>query len=159
MDVGGSNGAHAKALSKAFPELTIVVQDLAGVIGETSEGKGRLSGEGRLIFTVHDFFLPQPIRDAEVYLLRWILHDHTDKYAVGILHNIANVMKPSARILVMDRIMPPPTADLTPEVRETRYVSTTSRYAGPSGFPFSTLVRCRKTRPDELTRPNPGYST
>ena len=136
VDVGGSNGAHAKALSEAFPELMIVVQDLAGTIGEVSEGSGRMSGKGRLSFMVHDFFLTQPIRDAEVYFLRWILHDYTDKYAVKILHNIADVMKPSGRILVMDRIVPPPTTDLTPEVRETRYVLAYSHCAGHSQFLF-----------------------
>lgn len=59
-------------------------------------------------FQVHDFFTPNPVSTADVYLLRHILHDWGDKYAIEILRNISRVMKQSARILIVDAVMPQP---------------------------------------------------
>ena len=117
VDIGGSTGMHSKALGEEFPQLNIIVQDLSGAIGGLTENTG---GSRRITFMVHDFFLPQPVQDADVYLLRWILHDHADNDALEILHNVASVMKPDARILVMDRVVQPWKVYLTPEDREAR---------------------------------------
>lgn len=61
-----------------------MVQDLAGTI---QDGQKALSVElrDRVSFAEHDFFTEQPIKDAEVYFFRWILHDWGDEDAVRIL--------------------------------------------------------------------------
>ncbi|PTU16806.1 hypothetical protein P175DRAFT_0505464 [Aspergillus ochraceoroseus IBT 24754] len=59
-------------------------------------------------FQVHDFFHPNPQTTADVYLLRHIIHDWGDDYASKILWNIASVMKPTARIIVVDIVIPEP---------------------------------------------------
>jgi 6-hydroxytryprostatin B O-methyltransferase len=62
----------------------------------------------RIEFQEHDFFLPQPIEDADVYLLRMIIHDWADEDAVRILKELAKVMKEGSRILIMDMVLPTP---------------------------------------------------
>ena len=62
----------------------------------------------RLTFQEHDFFQPQPVRHAEIYLLRMILHDWPAEEAISILTNIAQVLKPGSRIIIMDTILPAP---------------------------------------------------
>ena len=58
----------------------------------------------------HNFFHPQPIRNANVYLMRMVLHNHTDDESVEILSNLVPALKssPSARLLIMDTVLPNP---------------------------------------------------
>lgn len=62
----------------------------------------------RIEFVEHDFFTPQPVKDADVYLLRMILHDWPDEKAVAILKHIAEAMKEGSRIFIMDMVLPAP---------------------------------------------------
>lgn len=58
----------------------------------------------------HNFFQPQPIRNANVYLMRMVLHNHTDAESVEILSHLVPALKssPSARLLIMDTVLPDP---------------------------------------------------
>jgi hypothetical protein len=53
--------------------------------------------EKRLKFMGHDFFTEMPIKDAAVYLVRSVLHDWSDKYAVRILGNLVGSLGKGAR--------------------------------------------------------------
>ena len=63
---------------------------------------------GRIEFIEHDFFTPQPVKDADVYLLRMIIHDWADEDAVRILKELTKVMKANSRIVIMDMVLPTP---------------------------------------------------
>jgi hypothetical protein len=54
---------------------------------------------------VHDFFQPQPIKDASVFMLRFILHDWPNSYAKKILTHLRNVAKPSTKVLLVEQIL------------------------------------------------------
>lgn len=109
VDIGGSIGHSSYAIADAAPELIFVVQDLEQCI-ESAKAQAQTHGKGseRLKFTVHDFFTPQVIKGAEVYLLRFILHDYPDKYAVKILQQIVPALGENSRIIVMDCVAPDP---------------------------------------------------
>ncbi|KAI8951866.1 S-adenosyl-L-methionine-dependent methyltransferase [Xylaria longipes] len=77
-DVGGSQGHVEIQLAKHFGNLRIVVQDVESVI------------TGRVRFEAHDFFQPQVVA-ADVFSLRLVLHNWTDKYAARILVIIMDV--------------------------------------------------------------------
>jgi hypothetical protein len=84
-----------------------VVQDFSGLeenFNATVPDKFKF----RITFQAHDFFTPQPVKNADVYFLRHILHDWADTKAVDILQNIVPAMKDGARIVVADRVLPPP---------------------------------------------------
>ena len=63
----------------------------------------------RVTFQAHDFAQTQPVRGADIYLLRMILHDWPDGEAAKILRNIVAAMdKAGSRLLIMDTVLPMP---------------------------------------------------
>ena len=94
-------------LGSAYLDLHFVVQDLPTTLASrTSRVPDSLAS--RVTFQPHDFFTPQPISDADFYLMRMIIHDWADSDALKILGHIANAMKPTARLLIMDTVLPAP---------------------------------------------------
>lgn len=107
VDIGGSHGSLSITIARRFPSLNFVVQDRAAV---AREGRAKLPTElkNRVSFMAHDFFNEQPILDADVYLLRWILHDWSDKYAIRVLQALRPALNDGARILIMEHVLPEP---------------------------------------------------
>jgi len=48
------------------------------------------------------------VEGADVYMIRNVLHDWSDKYAAKILGNLILSLKKGARVLVCDRCLPEP---------------------------------------------------
>ena len=48
------------------------------------------------------------MKDADVYLLRMIIHDWADSDAMRILKALAEVLKEGSRIIIMDMVLPTP---------------------------------------------------
>ncbi|KAL0413849.1 UNVERIFIED_CONTAM: putative O-methyltransferase 3 [Sesamum radiatum] len=76
VDVGGGTGTLAKAIAGAFPQIHCTVLDLAPVVAG-------LEGTRNLNYVEGDMFEYIPPSDA--VLLKWILHDWSDKECVQIL--------------------------------------------------------------------------
>ncbi|KAH8807458.1 O-methyltransferase-domain-containing protein, partial [Xylogone sp. PMI_703] len=111
IDVGGSTGTSAIALANAYPHLNFIVQDLPANAESGRKAAENLSADiaSRITFQDHDFFKPQPVQGADVYLLRMILHDWPDADTVKILKNIIAAMdKTKSRLLIMDTVLPKP---------------------------------------------------
>lgn len=109
MQVGGSKGHASIALAEKAPALKFIVQDLPEVVADAGASLPESMKESeRISFMAHDFFTPQSVKDADVYLLRFILHDYSDKYAIRILKNLVPALKNGARLIVMDGVAPPP---------------------------------------------------
>lgn len=112
VHIGGSPGTGCITLAEAFPQLRFIVQDTPDTIGNCA-GFLKTQPESisnRITTSVHNFFKPQPIRHANIYLLRMVLHNHPDSEAVQILTNLVPALKtnPSARLLIMDTALPDP---------------------------------------------------
>lgn len=111
VDVGGSGGHGSRAIAKEFPNLQFIVQDLPDTI---ENAKKTINGEAakfedQVRFMPHDFFTPQPVTDADIYLLRMIIHDWPDEPATTILGHLRDALKkPGSRIVIMDTILPQP---------------------------------------------------
>ncbi|KAB8801880.1 hypothetical protein FH972_026702 [Carpinus fangiana] len=110
VDVGGSTGSAAIALANAYPKLNFVVQDLPANADSGRNAAESLPADisSRITFQGHNFTEPQPVHDADTYLLRMILHDWPDNDAVKILKNIVAAMKPNSKLLIMDTVLPTP---------------------------------------------------
>ncbi|KIW27721.1 uncharacterized protein PV07_07432 [Cladophialophora immunda] len=106
VDVGGSVGHMSIALAERYPQLNFVVQDLPDIV---AAGQRALPADlkDRVSFQTHDFFTPQPVQ-ADVYFLRFILHDYSDTHATLILKNLLPAFKPNSKLLVMDGVLPEP---------------------------------------------------
>ncbi|OAG06626.1 putative O-methyltransferase [Paraphaeosphaeria sporulosa] len=105
VDIGGADGAITTAILRHFPTMTAVVQDLPNVI-ESNKVPHDL--EGRLKLMSHDMFSPQPLLDADVYLLRSVLHDWSDKYCIRILRSIIPALKSGSKVILNEVCMPAP---------------------------------------------------
>lgn len=101
VDVGGGQGAVPRALAPATKNIKFIVQDMADTIGH---GRESLPEElkGRIEFMQHDFFAEQPVKGADVYFMRWILHDWSDKYAARILKGLVPAMKDGAKVVLFE---------------------------------------------------------
>lgn len=83
------------------------MQDQAHIIEEGSS-KVPLSLSARLTFMPHDFLTEQPVKNADVYLFRWIFHNWPDKYCVLILRNLIPALKKGAMVVINDNCLPEP---------------------------------------------------
>lgn len=71
--------------------------------------------KSRFTFQEHDFFTPQPVV-GDVYLLRFILHDHPDAVATQIVKNLVPALRKGSRIIINDGVLPEP--NTLPRVEE-----------------------------------------
>ncbi|KAK8117446.1 S-adenosyl-L-methionine-dependent methyltransferase [Apiospora kogelbergensis] len=104
VDLGGGHGDAVVAIANRFPHLKFQVQDLPQTIATAPES---ISQTLPVEFLAHSFLDPQPTKDAQVYLFRWVFHNWPDKYCVRILKTLVPALRKGARVLIMDSVMPP----------------------------------------------------
>ncbi|KAK7187979.1 hypothetical protein DPSP01_003136 [Paraphaeosphaeria sporulosa] len=104
VDVGGAQGHVSVHLARRFPGLNFVVQDIPEVI-DGAEGKVPEELGSRVSLVPHDMFSPQPARNADVYLLRYVLHDWPDKYCIRVIENIVPVLKKGGKIVLQEHVL------------------------------------------------------
>ena len=105
VDLGGSHGLVSIQLLRRFAALKCVVEDLPETISSATPPPDLAS---RLEFRAHNFFTEQPVKNADVYFLRSILHDWSDKYAIQILRNLIPALKNGVKIIINEVCLPEP---------------------------------------------------
>jgi hypothetical protein len=55
---------------------------------------------------VHNFFEPQPVKDAAVYFMRVVIHDWPDVTAKEILANTRKAAGKDSKLVLFDCVMP-----------------------------------------------------
>ncbi|KAI4159295.1 MAG: hypothetical protein LQ342_006699 [Letrouitia transgressa] len=107
VDMGGSAGHVSMALAKRFPQLKFVVQDFKETV-TASEAALPAEFRDRISYQAHDFFKPQPLNGAAVYMMRHICHCWPDKHLIKILQQNVPAMGPDSKIVVVETIVLPP---------------------------------------------------
>ncbi|TCD63174.1 hypothetical protein EIP91_005871 [Steccherinum ochraceum] len=111
VDVGGGVGGLPLELCKVHRNLKFVIQDRPAVIKQAETVWNQQHPDalktGRTKLVTHDFFTEQPIKNAEVYHMRYIMHDWPDEDCIRILQAIRPAMGPNSRILISDAVMLP----------------------------------------------------
>ncbi|KAJ7244419.1 hypothetical protein B0H12DRAFT_1129472 [Mycena haematopus] len=118
VDVGGGIGSTSMLLASAYADvdagggggLRFVIQDRPVVV-EMGEKAWRakcpeLLDSGIVRFQVHDFFTPQPVTDAAVFILRVVLHDWPDAFAQRILLRLREAAVPHTKLVLADFVLP-----------------------------------------------------
>ncbi|PHH68523.1 hypothetical protein CDD82_501 [Ophiocordyceps australis] len=101
VDVGGSHGLVCVELAQRWDKMKFVVQDLDKTVKSTPQPIcDDPAVAQRIQMQVHDFFQEQPVKNADVYLFRWIIHNYSTPYAVKLLRNLIPALKPGARIII-----------------------------------------------------------
>lgn len=83
-----------------------MVQDFADAVSAGAAAVPPLL-KSRVTFQEHNMFETNPIKHADAYYLRHILHDWPDKQAVLILKALVPALKDGSRILISDTVIPP----------------------------------------------------
>ncbi|KAI3333406.1 O-methyltransferase-domain-containing protein [Ustulina deusta] len=107
VDIGGGNGHISIGLSRKFPALHFVVQDISPQMLSTAQ----VDGDERVTFQQHDFFNPQPVHDASAFILRQCLHNNSDDDAVKIVRAIVPALErcaPGTPLLINEVVLPEP---------------------------------------------------
>ncbi|KAA1468515.1 S-adenosyl-L-methionine-dependent methyltransferase, partial [Dentipellis sp. KUC8613] len=108
VDVGGGVGAQCLALAENFSHLRFIVQDRPAVVPEgEKEWLFLFFDNTRLQLSLaYDFMdQEQPVKDADVFIIRGILHDWADEYCVKILRNLREAAAQNTRLLIVEHII------------------------------------------------------
>jgi hypothetical protein len=103
LDVGGANGDVIRAMMRANPELNAGVFDLPHVVPAAEETAKAEGLDGRFTGIVGDFF--ESVPEADLYVLKYILHDWDDAECVSILENCRASLVEGGRIVVIDLLV------------------------------------------------------
>lgn len=104
-DIGGGNGSLLAAVLKSAPQTRGILFDVPHV-SETA--RPRLASEGladRCEVVGGDFFKSVP--RADLYTLRWIIHDWNDEQSAAILRNCRDAMTPGGKVLLIEAVVQP----------------------------------------------------
>lgn len=124
IDVGGFRGRISIALAERFANLDLLVQDM-----EMNEADAHAavpdSLKDRVHFMSRDIFTTQPVT-ADVYYIRQIFHDWSDKYCTKLLRAHTSQLEAGARVLVHDCLLPETPGSSLPlwKERDMRQVAT-----------------------------------
>ena len=105
VDVGGGRGTLLSAVLRANPQLHGVVFDLAHVIERARPALAAQGLGSRLQVATGDFFADELPRDAQVYMLKKVIHDWDDARAAAILKSCARAMAPNATLLLIEPVI------------------------------------------------------
>ncbi|KAI3892552.1 hypothetical protein MKX03_021193 [Papaver bracteatum] len=99
VDVGGGTGTTANAVVGAFPNLDCMVLDLPNVVAN-------LQGTSNVVFIGGDMF--ESIPRADAVLMKFILHDWSDKDCVRILKRCKEAIpsrKEGGKVIIIDAVI------------------------------------------------------
>ena len=103
-DVGGGNGGNLLGTLRRYPEMRGILFDLPAVVERADVAGSDVASRCQV---VGGDFLGSVPEGADAYLLRHILHNWDDEEALTILGNVRAVMGEGARLLVVERVIPP----------------------------------------------------
>lgn len=118
VDVGGSGGHISVGIAQQAPGLKLIVQDLPAPLKKAAIPA---SVADRVELMAHDFFKPQPVQ-ADAYFFRQIFHDWSDSNVLKIIRAIVPALKPGARIIINEFIVPEPGTLPFAKEKRIRYV-------------------------------------
>ncbi|GAA3831212.1 hypothetical protein GCM10022206_82090 [Streptomyces chiangmaiensis] len=103
MDVRGAAGDVVRAMMKANPELHGGVFDLPHIVPAAAEAAQADGLAERFTVVGGDFFEEVPV--ADLYVLKYILHDWDDDGCVRILKNCRSSLVDGGRVAVVDQLV------------------------------------------------------
>lgn len=105
-DVGGGNATNLIGVLQRYPRMKGVLFDLPHVVERAGENLQHAGLSDRCERVGGDFFAEIPVQ-ADLYLMRHIIHDWDDERAGLILKNIHRAMPDGAKLLVVEYVLPP----------------------------------------------------
>jgi hypothetical protein len=134
VDLGGASGTIITALLRKNPALKGMIVDVPHVIAHARAVLVKLGLSSRCEAVAGDFF--ESVPEADLYVLKSVIHDWDDEQSICILTNCAKGMRPDGRVLVIETVLPEddrpssaPLIDINMMVLTPGRERTTSEYA------------------------------
>lgn len=106
-DIGGGQGLMLRTILRSHPKMAGVLFDRPDALQGTQELLAQEGLADRCEVVPGDFFQSVP-EGADVYLLKYVIHDWDDERSVAILRNCRRAMTNDARLLLVETVVPPP---------------------------------------------------
>ncbi|HVX83440.1 MAG TPA: methyltransferase [Phycisphaerae bacterium] len=106
IDVGGATGNLLAAILARHPQPRGILFDLPHVVRDAPALLASKNLTDRISIHPGSFFDTIPL-GADAYLLSHIIHDWSEEKALAILANVRNAMKPTAKLLLIEMVLPP----------------------------------------------------
>jgi precorrin-6B methylase 2 len=100
IDVGGGSGSLLHALLAANPSLHGIVYDRPEVVPAATSAAKQQGLEDRLSVVGGDFL--ESVPEADLYLLKWILHDWDNESCIKLLTNCRRAMRSGGRVVIVE---------------------------------------------------------
>lgn len=104
LDLGGANGEVVRAMMRANPDLHGGVFDLPHIVPDAAAAAEADGLSERFTIFGGDFFVEVP--PADLYVLKYIMHDWDDGACVRILKNCRASLQEGGRVVVVDHVIP-----------------------------------------------------
>ena len=104
VDVGGGHGYLLTTILKSNPHLQGILFDLPEVVDGARKTIEKEKLDDRCKIIEGDFFKSVP-KGADVYVMKYIIHDWSDDNARKILQNCREVITSNGKILVVDKVI------------------------------------------------------
>jgi O-methyltransferase/methyltransferase family protein len=105
VDVGGGHGGLITTILKANPNAKGILFDAPQVVEGAPPKLEQAGVADRCEVVAGDFFKAVPA-GGDAYVMKWIIHDWEDEKAITILKNCRAQMKPDARLIIVDCVVP-----------------------------------------------------
>jgi hypothetical protein len=105
-DIGGGKGALLAAILSAYPLAQGILFDQPSTISGAGALLEQANVADRCVAVAGSFFEDVP-EGGDLYLLKSIVHDWNDDRAELILRTCRQAMAPRARLLLIERVIPP----------------------------------------------------
>ncbi|MEU4645467.1 methyltransferase [Micromonospora sp. NPDC023814] len=113
VDVAGGSGLLLSLILRAHPHLHGVLFDRAAMASVAEQQLADCLTADRYTVCSGDMFAALPA-DADVYVLARVLQDWDDDRGVRLLRRCREAMTPTARLMVVERLVGGPDTDLLP---------------------------------------------
>jgi SAM-dependent methyltransferase len=104
VDVGGASGTVIAALLNKNPALAGIIMDRSDVLPRAKAAVAERGLASRCHVVEGDFFVNVP--EADIHLLKHIIHDWDDEQSILILSNCARALRTRGRVVLIERMMP-----------------------------------------------------
>jgi SAM-dependent methyltransferase len=104
VDIGGASGTIIGALLEANAALLGTILERADVVPRAEAALARRGLSSRCRVIEGDFFDNVP--DADLYVLKSIVHDWDDQQSIKILCNCAGALRPNGRVILVEWVVP-----------------------------------------------------
>lgn len=104
-DIGGATGSFVLAMLDAHPGTTGIVHDLPHVLDAARADIAARGHADRCTTEPGDFFTSAP--EADLHLLKFVLHDWDDEACAAILRTCRRALRPGGRVVIVELVLGP----------------------------------------------------